>query len=329
MRILLVSILALHITLFSAGCGEVTYPKETLRESIIELCKEEYDIEVDVNIIGETLAIFLPLPSLLDVSLGLSDHAQDKIQNVLLGASRVTLSTDARIKFYCVIAQDVRLPEIQMIIIKYVDDIKRAFYNDISRGEYFKRTIIDINENPQSKKEQAITGVFSKMQLDEDMREKVLDDFFRSPPSSMEGIGYWNGKFYIKDITIEEFLAQQMANRIKTEFREEESLKKYVIKSITGKFMVEKGVKIFAVDFNEETFLFIYDPIEKTAIREEIFKNMFEEISDVIYAYKFENFNLIKAVEANTDTKLFVSREDLYLFKQRKLPIDTILGAIQ
>src|SRR4030042_4605408 len=105
MRIFLVSIV-LSIALFVNGCGIVTYPKERLRDSIIKLCKDEYDLDVDISVFENTLAIYLPLTNLFDITLSLSNDAQDKIQDVLLGASRVTLSTDADMKFYCVITQD-------------------------------------------------------------------------------------------------------------------------------------------------------------------------------------------------------------------------------
>ncbi len=101
-----------------------TYPKEKLPEAVKEICKIEYDMDVDVTVIGGTMGIYYPMKGLLDPGMGISEGSWDKISNLLLIASRVVLSTDADIKFYCVITQDARLPELQVIIIKYVDDIK-------------------------------------------------------------------------------------------------------------------------------------------------------------------------------------------------------------
>ena len=317
------------LALITTGCGEITYPREKLEEAVIKMCKTEYGMDVDASIAGSTLGIYLPITNLFDVTLNLSEKAQDKVQNVLLSASRVALSTDADIKFYCVIAQDAEIPEIQLVIIKYVDDVKRAFYRDISRGEYFKRTLIDINENPQSKKEKAIVEVFEKMELDQNWQDKVLDDFFRSAPNSLEGIGYWNEKFYIKDITLKEFLAEQMASRVKSRFREEEPLQKYALKMVTGKFMNEEQTDFFLMDFSAESLLFILDPMEKIPMEKEIFTSVFREMSDAIYGYKFNDFDLIKIIEKNTDKKLFVSKEEIYLFKKGKLGLDVVLGGVQ
>ncbi|MCQ9207294.1 MAG: hypothetical protein NG740_05395 [Omnitrophica bacterium] len=320
--------LSFSILFSSVGCNEVTYPKATLRESIIKLCRDEYDLNVDVTLSGKTLALYMPLMNLFGATLSLSEEAQDKIQDVILGASRITLSTDADIKFYCIITQDVRIPEIQLVIIKYVDDIKRAFYSDISRGEYFKRTLIDMSENPQAKKEKAITDVLDKMELDQEMRDKVLDDFFRSEPGSLDGIGYWNGKFYIKNITFEEFLAEQIASRIRMRFSEEESLNRYDLKLVTGNFAVKDRFRFFLISFSAESLLFTSTPDERALMEDDIFKNIINEISNVVYGYKFRDFNLVKIEEKNYSTELAVSKEDIYLFKRGKLGINTILSVL-
>ncbi|MFH1381192.1 MAG: hypothetical protein ABIH57_03370, partial [Candidatus Omnitrophota bacterium] len=305
-------ILVLSI-LFSGACSEVTYPKEKLREAVIKLCEEEYKTLVDVKVVGSTVAIYIPIPNLFGITLGINQAAQEKIQDVLMSASRIALSTDADIEFYCVIAQDERIPEIQLVIIKYVDDIKKVYYQAISRGEYFKRTIIDINENPQAKKEQSIREVFGKMNLEKEMQQSILDDFFRSSPSSLDGIGYWNGRFYVKSITLPEFLAEQIKNRIKLMFGEKEELRKYALKTITGKFTIEGGSKLFLFTFQVEDFLFLDDPKELVTAERMIFENIFKETNDVIYGYKFKDFNFVKFTEKNLSEELLVSEKDIYL----------------
>ena len=329
MRILLAIALSFFIISFTNGCDTPTYPKGTLQKSIMELCREEYNLDIDAKVVGNTLAIYLPLRNLFDLTLNLSENAQDKIQDVLLVASRVVLSTDADIRFYCMITQDVRIPEIQLVIIKYVDDVKRAFHQDISRNQYYRRTLIDINENPQAAKEKAIKDVFSKMNLEKEWQEKVLDDFFRSPPSSLEGIGYWSGEFYVKNITLEEFLAQQIASRIRLRFRERKPLLKYALRSVTGKFVAENSVRFFFITLRTESLLFVNDPEERISYEREIFGNIFEEISDVICAYKYRNFDFARVLEEATAEKLLVSKEDIYLFKAKKLPLDIIVGALR
>jgi hypothetical protein len=184
----------LALAVFLAGCGP-TYPKEKLKESIIRLCKNEYKVDVKVRTFGKTVAIYMPLEDLMDFSFALTPSATEKLNDVIMSVTRVVLSTDADYDFYCIIAHDIRVPEIQVIIIKYVDDVKRVFLGDISRGEFGKRMIIDMRLNPQSQKERAIKDVFQRMGLDPKWQDQVMNDFFRADPAGLGDIGYWNGRF--------------------------------------------------------------------------------------------------------------------------------------
>ena len=136
------------------------------------------------------------------------------------------------------------------------------------------------------------------------------------------------GKFYMKNITLEEFLAQQMVSRVKTRFREKGPLRRYVLKLVTGKFVREGKSKFFLISFSAENLLFVSDSSEKASMEKEIFKNIFEETSDVIYGYKFKDFDLSEIVEKNSGERLLVPKEDIYLFKKSKLGINAILGGI-
>jgi len=105
-------------------------------------------------------------------------------------------------------------------------------------------------------------------------------------------------------------------------------LQKYNIKSVTGKFITENGRNIFSINFRVDTLLFVADPKEKAVIQKEIFANMFEEVSDVIYGYKFKDFDVIRITEKNFDTKILVPEENIYLFKKHKIGLDAVLGML-
>ena len=53
-----------------------------------------------------------------------------------------------------------------------------------------------------------------------------MEEFFRSHPTRLSDIGYWKNNFYLKDISMREFLAAQITNRVKIEFRSNEDLMK-------------------------------------------------------------------------------------------------------
>ena len=91
-------ILALWVSLMLSGCGE-TYPKEKVRESIIRICKDEYNIDVKTEIAGKTIVIYLPLEDLMDFTFSINQDASEKINDVILSVTRVTLSTDESYQF--------------------------------------------------------------------------------------------------------------------------------------------------------------------------------------------------------------------------------------
>ena len=210
------------------GCAP-TYPKEKFTDSIIKICKDEYKFDVKVATTGKTVAIYLPLQELWDSSSSLTKEAAEKINHVILSVSRVALSTNAKYDFYIVIAQDLRVPDVQIIIVKSVDDVKKFWLNAISLGEFSKRMLIDKRISPQAKKEHVVKEAFEKMNLDEKWQDSVMNDFFRSQPATLEDIGYWAGRFYIKDISLPEFLAAQIASRMKIEFFENKTLSETVV----------------------------------------------------------------------------------------------------
>jgi hypothetical protein len=305
-----------------AGCS-VTYPKEKLAESVIKLCKEEYKVDVKVAVEGGTMAIYLPLTDLMDYSFNLSKAASEKINDVIFSAARVTLSTDANIKFYCVMAHDVKVPELQVIIIKNVDDIKRLFASDISRGEYMKRMLIDLRWSPQAKKEQVIKEIFQKMNLDPKWQEQVMSDFFRSQPSGIGDIGYWDDRFYIKDITLAEFLAEQIVNRVRIEFRENKNLAGvFALKAVKCSYNAKKDRRLFFAEiFADRTAAGAGSTIEDS---DGIFSIVLSVAAHVVHGYGFTDFDAFYVFDQRAGRSIEVTPDELEGFRQGKLKLSEI-----
>ena len=320
------------VSFFIAGCMllalpacEPSYPKEKLADAVKQVCKAEYDMDVDVTVVGQTIGIYYPMKGLLDVSLGVSEEAWDTISNLLLIASRVVLSTDAEINFYCVITQDKRLPELQVVIIKYVDDVKQSMYRNISRNESFKRTLFSINLTPQAKKERSIEKVFNKLSVEDGTRQKVMDEFFRSPPTRLSDIGYWRGNFYLKNITLQEFLAEQIANRVKLDFRQDKDLTEdYDYKAVESSFVGKDGSGDFLVKFKIAD---LKTAGTEEALRENKIKELVNIANEVVTGYKFENFEFLILEDQLENAKLTISSYDVYNFNKEKLSIKEIVKA--
>lgn len=305
------------------GCGP-TYPKEKFTESILKVCKKEYKLDVKAEAVGKTIAIYVPLPNLIDFTFAVTKEASEKINNVILGVSRVALSTNAKFDFYCVIAHDIRIPEIQIVIIKSVDDVKRFLLNDISRSEYAKRMLIDIRLSPQSQKERAIKEVFEKMGVDKKWQEQVMNDFFRAQPTALSDIGYWNDHFYIKDIALPEFLAEQVASRIKMEAREDKDLSDLLlIKSAKGTYYTKDGKHYFKFEVEvEPKWLKQFGPDE---IPNSIFRLTLGVAGQVLHGYHFNDFDYVEVLNQQNNRTLTVSRESLDELRLKKLKLEDLI----
>lgn len=305
------------------ACGP-TYPKDRFKESIIRVCKDEYKLDVKVGTIGKTIAIYLPLSDLIDFTFSISKTASEKINDVILSVSRVALSTDADLGFYCIIAHDVRIPEIQIVIIKSVDDVKRFLLNDISRGEYSKRMLVDIRLNPQAQKERAIKDVFSKMNLDKKWQDQVMNDFFRSEPTALGDIGYWDGRFYIKDISLGEFLSEEIANRIKIEFKEDKMLAdSFLIRSAKGAYLTREPTRFFKIEVLAEAKTI--EALEEEKEMNRVFGPALVVAGHVLHGYRFDAFEYIEVVNEGTATSVKVSKDDLELFRMKKVKLEEII----
>lgn len=311
--------------LLSLSACVPTYPKEKLPEAVKAICKIEYNMDVDVTVTGTTMGIYYAMGGLFDAGLGISDKSWDTISNLLLIASRVVLSTDADINFYCVITQDVRLPELQVVIIKHVEDIKHGMYSNISRDESFKRTLFSINLTPQARKERTIERIFNKLVIEEETRQKVLNEFFRSQPTKLNDIGYWKDKFYIKEINMEEFLASQIANRIKIDFRNDKKLLKlYEYNASEGLFVSAVDERFFLIKFKIAD---IGSSDKGNNLRIKKIKEIIRIANEVVYGYKFKKFGFLILEDQSENVTLKINEEDVYNFNKKQLVIENIVQA--
>lgn len=146
-----------------SGCAK-SYPNESLKESLLEICRKEYGIEnVEVKIAGDTLGVYLPFGRLFSTDLKdaiaagrirnveslfqPSPEAIEKIEDLLFALSRVMMSTDVPLRFYVLQVTDVEHSGLELTLTGYLDDIKRVRIWDISRTEYRNRIMHEIHLN--------------------------------------------------------------------------------------------------------------------------------------------------------------------------------------
>lgn len=257
------------------GCLSIepTYTKEKIVEHITTLCQQEYKVEPKVWLLGETVLIYIPLPRLITKEVKWDKDTMEKINKVMMGACRVLLSMKPRPKFMELIASDTKEYGIDYSIITWIPDIVKYQLQFISRDEFSRRNVIKIKEN-----------------------SKALSD--------AEG-----NHIEKKEIVLEDFLAEQISQRIYLKFGPDSPLKDY--------FKV-KGV---VAKFDQDTFAIQAD-IEEIKEPPKVHYNIQKEIAKivayVVKEYEFKDFLLVDIDNTATGEESVFSRLALKDFLRKE-----------
>jgi len=208
LRFLVIPLLLL--TLYA--CTEATYPKEKVEQSVINLCKEEYGMDVKAKIIGGTLGVFIPIEKLIDDDLKLNADATSKIEDAALSIHRVAMSTDEPLKFYTLTARDINTPGAEFMLTAFVYDVIRVRLLDISRGEYHKRTLKDFRFNPVVAGEEKIKELFDGLNENSPLAEELKPLFYPIYTIGKKG----TQKMEIRQMLSKEISGQEALFYIKT-----------------------------------------------------------------------------------------------------------------
>ncbi|MFH1777047.1 MAG: hypothetical protein ABH952_05765 [Candidatus Omnitrophota bacterium] len=181
-------IAAIIIVLSFCKCAPgPTYHQDKIAESIKEICRKEYNINVCAKIIGKTIGVYIPLERLFDENLNIDQQISQKIDDVILGTSRVLLSSDTELDFYQVVAADTAQIAAELVMIRYIPDIKKIYCGSISRDEYTKRMLWEVKINTQILARKRVEELFHMMPTGNS--DKIIADFFvRKPKVSLEAM---------------------------------------------------------------------------------------------------------------------------------------------
>jgi len=134
--------LLISILFFCACAIPPTYKRRNVREEIKKICKKEFNINVVVKDVGETIWIYAPFKSILNKDLKIKDEVIDKMRKISLSISRVLLSLDKPPKFYVTVVSDIYETGADIIEIVNFEDLKKFFLFYISDEELADRTVI-------------------------------------------------------------------------------------------------------------------------------------------------------------------------------------------
>lgn len=144
--------LALGLAGMLASCGP-SYPKGQVAQAVVDLCRREYQMDVQAALKESTIAVFLKAPHLFEAPVALAPDADpqlltqqlkfsagglEQLQHVALVVRRVIVSTDAPIEFYLVIIRDADQGQVELHWLGHILDLKRLNAYDISQGEFLK-----------------------------------------------------------------------------------------------------------------------------------------------------------------------------------------------
>ncbi len=160
-------LICILVSFICGGCAP-SYPKEKLAQTLVEVCKKEYDVEIQAKLVGKTIIVFIPLDKLFDLKLDILPEAIEKIEDVILTTSRAIFSTDAEVDFYIIIAADIKTTAAEVFLVRYMDDVYKFMHGWIKREDYGKRILWQINFDPK---------LLKSSLFDFDVQEMTLPDF--------------------------------------------------------------------------------------------------------------------------------------------------------
>ncbi len=192
-----------------SGCGQVTYPEAQCKQALQDIARKEYKIpHIEVEFVGTTLGVFLPLDQLFAADLKAAllsgkvtdmeslfqptDAVIDKVENMLFSMSRIMLSTDKKIDFYYLQATDIEKSGMDLTFMGQIDDLKRVRFWDIPRSEYRKRIIHDLQMNRAALWHRPVRHFFKD--LNDGQEGEIQKTYFPKTAQSK-----WTKEFFFTD----------------------------------------------------------------------------------------------------------------------------------
>ena len=271
-------LLSTFYCLLISGCGpRYTYPSTTVPKSIEDICKKEYKIDVTARVVGKTVGALVYIDSVMDTKGQVSKEVNEVMGKVMLVVSRVALSTDLPIDFCTVLIRD-KVHTNELVIIRSLDDTKRANADALGIEESINRTLLG-----QAKYDLAGGG---------------------------------KGSFILKEIRQENFLSDQMTQRIRLGFAKD--MKDDVDRALVlvdGNFEEIPGKKIFR-----------FSVIALKAMdSKELILSIFKIMNEVLAGYQFTGFDTVEIQDYLNRQKLVLDRQTILDYQQKKISDAEIL----
>ena len=255
-----------------SGCGpKYTYPADTVPKSIEKICKEEYKIDVTARVVGKTVGALVYIDSIMDPKGQVPREVNEVMGKVLMVVTRVALSTDLPVEYCTVLIRDKEHSS-ELVIIRSLDDTKRANADAIGIEESINRTLLG-----QAKFETSPTG---------------------------------EHPFVLKEVRKENFLADQMVQRIRLDFSKD-------AKDDADRSLVLVDGAFENID-GKRAFRFSVIALKAMDSRELIL-SIFKVINGVLAGYQFTEFGTVEIQDYLNRQKLVLDRQTVLDFQTKKI----------
>lgn len=262
---------------FAAGCVEkYTYPANTVPTSIERICRDEYQIHVFSRVSGKTVGALFYTNS-IDEKGQLTKTDRDRMNKVLQSITRVSLSTDLPLE-YCVVVIRDRIHNTEFRITQSIDDIKRAYAEALGVEEYMNRMTVGQQR-------------------------------FQNDPAN-------ENKFVLDDVHQEDFLAQQISQRIRYFFYKDiQSEANLPLVLVDGAFGKWDGRRAFRFSIMAS----------KNGSPAEMILDIFKVVNKVLVGYKYNAFDDLEILDYMNRQKLVLPKQVLLQYQNKKISDQEIL----
>lgn len=140
---------SIFLILFSSCDISPTYSRKNIESIITNICKQEFNLDIKVWGIGDTVWIYIPLEDLIGKDNQLDKGVLEKMRLVNLSLERAILSMDKPPKFYSFVVSDIK-NGIDAYSVGFIPDMIKARIDLISRSDMAERGVFLIFNNAKA-----------------------------------------------------------------------------------------------------------------------------------------------------------------------------------
>ncbi len=277
-----VCILLCVLSFYTTGCGKYySYKPEEVPGAIEQICLKENNLKVIARVKGKTVGAVFYTNNFLDDKGQILPTVHEDMGKVTQAVTRVALSTPTPFDFCTVRLRD-RTSGNELVITRSLDDTKRSYVDMLGIQESLDRTIFG-----QSK-----YSVSDKSKNEEN--------------------------FDLEEITLESFLADQIAQRVRFKlFKGTED----VDPAKQSYILVEGSFK----EAPTKNFVFSIIALKSNKTSNETLLEVLHQASIVLKGYSFEGYDEIRIHDYLNRQMLTVTKDVLKAYQNGKISDEQIL----